>query len=145
MVSGFGGLAELPAWARDLLAEAPVARLGILDDAGGPRVLPVTFAVSGEALVSAIDAKPKGGHEPARLRFLRRRPQAALTADHYADDWDELAWVQVLGRVRLLDRREDPAGMDALTGKYRQYADRAPAGPLLRLEPHRVLCWRALR
>ena len=38
-------LDDLPAWARDLLAGARVARLGLLGDDGRPRVLPVTFAI----------------------------------------------------------------------------------------------------
>lgn len=115
----------------------------MLDDGDRPRVLPVTFAVSGEALVTSVDAKPKRGGEPARLRFLRRRPEAAMTVDHYADDWNELAWVQVLGRMQLLETGEDPTGMEALLAKYPQYRDEPPPGPLLRLQPSRALCWSA--
>jgi hypothetical protein len=78
------------------------------------------------------------------VRFLRARPAAALTADRYEDDWDALAWVQVLGTVDVLD---DPAadrvGLDALVAKYAPYRDRPPAGPLLRLRPERALWWRA--
>ena len=44
--------------------------------------------------------------EPARLRFLRRDPRAALTIDRYSDDWEELAWVQVLGRVAIIEVEE---------------------------------------
>jgi hypothetical protein len=78
------------------------------------------------------------------VRFLRLRPEVALTADHYNDDWDELAWVQVLGPIRVLETSDDPAGMDALTCKYSQYRDEAPPGTVLRFEPRRALCWRAL-
>ena len=92
-----------------MLESARVARLGLLDDADRPRVLPVTFAVAGSAIYSAVDSKPKRPGEPARVRYLRRRPEAALTVDHYADDWTQLAWVQVLGRVELLDPAEDKA------------------------------------
>src|ERR1700758_2582885 len=52
-------VAELPKWARELLERSRVARLGLVDDDGGPRVLPVTYAVSGRALVTAVDHKPK--------------------------------------------------------------------------------------
>jgi PPOX class probable F420-dependent enzyme len=126
-----------------MLESARVARLGLLDDADRPRVLPVTFAVAGGAIYSAVDSKPKRPGEPARVRYLRRRPEAALTVDHYADDWTQLAWVQVLGRVEVLDPAEDEAGMDALAAKYAPYRDDPPPGPLLRLVPERALHWRA--
>jgi nitroimidazol reductase NimA-like FMN-containing flavoprotein (pyridoxamine 5'-phosphate oxidase superfamily) len=50
---------ELPAWAGSLLARSRVGRLGLVDDDGAPRVLPVTYAIDGETLVTAVDQKPK--------------------------------------------------------------------------------------
>ena len=117
--------------------------MGLLDEKGAPRVLPVTFAVAEGRIWSAIDDKPKRAGEPARLRFLRRDPRAALTVDRYSDDWDELAWVQVLGSVRILDVAEGADGLAALSAKYEQYREEAPPGPLLALEPERYLWWRA--
>jgi PPOX class probable F420-dependent enzyme len=130
-------------WANELLESARVARLGLLDDEGAPRVLPVTFAVADGRIWSAIDRKPKRTAEPARLRFLRRDPRAALTVDRYSDDWDQLAWVQVLGRVEILDVPAGGVGLAALREKYEQYREQAPPGPLLALQPHRYLWWRA--
>jgi PPOX class probable F420-dependent enzyme len=134
-------LDELPAWAQVMLKSERVARLGLLDDHDLPRVLPVTFAVTDGLIYSAIDQKPKSSAEPARLRFLRRRPEAAFTVDHYEDDWTELAWVQVLGRIELLEPAED--AMAGLTAKYDQYRTEPPPGPLLRLVPERTLHWRS--
>jgi PPOX class probable F420-dependent enzyme len=134
---------DLPQWANGLLESARVARLGLLDEEGAPRVLPVTFAVAEARIWSAIDQKPKGPNEPARVRFLRRDPRAALTVDQYSDDWEELAWVQVLGRVEVLEISEAGSGLDALSAKYAQYREEAPPGPVLALEPERGLCWRA--
>ena len=133
---------ELVAWANELLETARVGRLGLVDEEGAPRVLPVTFALADGRIWSAIDQKPKRSGEPARLRFLRRDPRAALTVDRYSDDWDELAWVQVLGTVRIREVSEGAAGMEALSAKYGQYRDQAPPGPLLALEPQRYLWWR---
>lgn len=135
----------LPDWAAELLATAPVGHLGLLDDGDRPRVLPVTFEVSGGALWSAVDHKPKRreGGDVARVRFLRRSPAAALTVDRYDDDWARLAWVQVLGEVAVLEAAQARHALDALAAKYPQYRERRPAGPLLRLEPGRTLCWRA--
>jgi PPOX class probable F420-dependent enzyme len=124
-----------------MLKSERVARLGLLDDQDRPRVLPVTFALADGVIYSAIDSKPKRSSEPARVRYLRRRPEAALTVDHYADNWAELAWVQVLVRVELLDR--DEQGLAALTAKYDQYRSEPPPGPVLRLVPERALHWRA--
>ena len=134
---------ELLAWANNLLETERVGRLGLLDDAGAPRVLPVTFAVAEGAIWSAIDQKPKGPGEPARVRFLRRDPRAALTVDRYSDDWEQLAWVQVLGTVRIVELSEGAEGLAALSGKYGQYREKAPPGPLLALKPKRYLSWRA--
>src|SRR5205085_8758992 len=86
---------SLPGWATDLVAEARVARLGLLDEDGAPRVLPITYAVCDGAIWSAVDDhKPKRTAEPARVRRLRERPEAAVTIDRYDDDWSRLAWVQ---------------------------------------------------
>ncbi len=106
-------------------------------------MLPVTFAVAEGRIWSAIDQKPKRAGEPARVRFLRRDPRAALTVDRYSDDWDQLAWVQVVGWIAILDLAEGRAGLAALSAKYEQYREEGPHGPLLALEPERYLWWRA--
>jgi PPOX class probable F420-dependent enzyme len=138
-------LSTLPLWAGELLQAARVARLGLLDEADRPRVLPVTFALADGLLWSAVDDKPKRvpGPELARVRFLRRRSQVALCVDHYADDWSQLAWVQVLGAVEVVEAAAGRPGMEALAAKYPPYRERRPAGPVLRLTPQRALCWRA--
>jgi len=136
-------LGELPAWARELVVTAPVARLGLLDERDRPRVLPVTFAVFEDALWSAIDRKPKRSAEPARVRRLRRRPQAALLVDVYRDDWTRLAWVELRGAVAVLEASDAGEALEALAAKYVQYRAEPPPGPLLRLAAETVTCWRA--
>jgi PPOX class probable F420-dependent enzyme len=133
-------LEELPGWAAELVSSARVARLALLDERDLPRVLPVTFAVWEGALWSAIDLKPKRTAEPARVRRLRRRPEAALLVDRYDDDWSRLAWVELRGDVTI-----HPVGpaLDALVSKYDQYRRETPPGPLLRLEVRSVSHWRA--
>ena len=136
-------LETLPDWASDLIATERVARLAYLDDDERPRVLPVTFAVAGGAVWSAIDEKPKRSPEPARVAYLRRRPEASLLVDRYDDDWSRLAWVQLLGRVDVVPAGGSPEAMAALAAKYEPYAERTPPGPLLRLTVERTLHWRA--
>ena len=135
---------NLPTWARRLFESARVGHLGLLDEDGGPRVLPVTYVVWEGDAWSAVDDKPKSvpGQELARVRWLRRRPRAALTVDVYEDDWERLAWVQLLGDMDVLDEAK-PGALAALAEKYEAYRDRPPAGPFLRLRPMRALCWRA--
>jgi PPOX class probable F420-dependent enzyme len=136
-------LESLSEWARELLAAERVARLAYVDEDDHPRVLPVTFAVADGALWSAIDEKPKRSPEPARLRHLRRRPDAALLVDVYDDDWTRLAWVQLLGKVDVLPVESAPGAIEALASKYVQYAERTPPGPLLRLSVERTRQWRS--
>jgi PPOX class probable F420-dependent enzyme len=122
-----------------------VGHLGLVDDDGRPRVLPVTFAVVGDAVWSAIDDKPKRrpGEELARVRWLRARPESALTVDRYADDWAQLAWVQLIGTTDVIDVAGHDDALDALAARYPQYRERRPRGPLLRLTPARVTWWSA--
>jgi PPOX class probable F420-dependent enzyme len=138
-------VAELPKWARALLEASRLAHLGIVDDEAGPRVLPVTYALSAGALVSAVDHKRKDARPDrlARVRWLRSRPRAALTVDHYDEDWSRLAWVQAIGEVSILDAAEAPDALAALVERYPQYRDHVPAGPVLSLAPDRFVWWRA--
>ena len=103
----------------------------------------VTYAVWDGAIWSAVDRKPKRPGEPARIRYLRRRPDAVLTIDRYSADWERLAWVQILGTVRIDAVADAPEAVAALAAKYEPYAREHPPGPLLRLAPGRILCWAA--
>lgn len=144
-------IGALPDWARELLERKPVARLGFLDGDGRPRVLPITFALAGGRVWTAIDRKPKADprRSPARVSHLRRNPAIAVTVDHYEDDWERLAWVQLLGRATVIEIEpgragsESTAALAALAGKYPAYRAAAPPGPLIRCEIERALHWRA--
>jgi PPOX class probable F420-dependent enzyme len=103
----------------------------------------VTFAVADGAVWSAIDDKPKRSAEPARVRYLRARPRAALCVDRYDDDWSRLAWVQLLGEIVVLDVADAPGALDALAARYAPYRERRPPGPLLRLTVDEAAHWRA--
>ncbi len=135
-------IAELPGWAQQLLERSRVARLGLIGADEAPRVLPVTYALFGGCVWTAVDRKPKRG-VPARIRYLRRRPRVALTVDHYSEDWDALAWVQLLGTASVLPVAERPDAVAALAARYEHYRGEPPPGPLIRIEPRRALSWRA--
>lgn len=122
-----------------------MARLGIADDDGSPRVLPVTFALHENAIVTAVDHKRKSvpADRLARVRWLKARPRAALTVDHYEDDWSRLRWVQAIGVVTIIDAGDAPGAVAALTARYPAYRDHPPTGPVLSLAPDRILWWQA--
>jgi PPOX class probable F420-dependent enzyme len=145
VVPAAASLETLPGWARELLDSEPVGRLGLIDDDGHPRVLPVTFAAVEGDLWSAVDDKPKRdpGAELARVRWLRARPQSTLTIDRYSDEWEKLAWVQVIGETAIVEIAGHERVLDALAARYPPYRERRPPGPLLRLTPERCVCWRA--
>ncbi len=130
--------------ARRLFATAPVARLGSVRPDGGPHLVPVCFAVDGDTLYTAVDAKPKRTRQLARLRNVAAEPRVALLADHYEDDWTRLWWVRADGRARTVD---DPAerarAQELLARRYPQYRAVVPDGPMVAVEVERWSGWRA--
>jgi PPOX class probable F420-dependent enzyme len=140
-----GTLEKLPHWALELVDSTPVARLGLTDSEGAPRVMPVTFARVGGSLWTAVDSKPKRAHgeDVARVRWLRASPAAALTVDRYDDDWSRLAWVQTLCTAAVVEADGRGKVLEALAARYPAYRDDPPPGPLIELRPERILCWRA--
>jgi PPOX class probable F420-dependent enzyme len=127
-----------------MLDRERVGHLGLLDSRGRPRVLPVTYALCEGSAWTIVDNKPKRpGTAPARIRWLRARPRATLTVDHYDDDWSSLAWVQLVGEVAILEARSHEAALGALVQRYPQYQADPPPGPLLRLSVERAVWWRA--
>ncbi|GAA2161172.1 TIGR03668 family PPOX class F420-dependent oxidoreductase [Actinomadura napierensis] len=115
-----------------LLASAPVARLATVGEDGRPHLVPVTFAVHRGSVYTAVDHKPKSTRDLRRLANIRANPRVALLADHYEDDWDRLWWVRVDGHAAVVEddaRRAEPVRL--LAGRYAQYRDRPPEGPVI--------------
>jgi PPOX class probable F420-dependent enzyme len=133
-------------WERALLEAQPVARLATVSAGGQPSVLPVVFALDGDTIVMPLDGKPK--RVPAtqlrRVRDLLANPQVALVVDHYADDWAELAWVQVRGTAALLEQGPGyERGLALLRSRYPQYRQVALGEQaLIVLNPAEVRSWR---
>jgi PPOX class probable F420-dependent enzyme len=114
----------------DEVARSRVARLATLDADGRPHLVPIVFALLGETLYTAVDAKPKRSRTLRRIENARARPVVTVLVDRYDDeDWTRLWWVRIRGRARVLDDGDEAAAaVEALTTKYPQYGD-APAGP----------------
>jgi len=122
---------------------ARVARLATTDADGSPHLVPVVFALVGETVWTAVDAKPKTTTALRRLDNVRAHPAVSLLVDHYADDWATLWWVRADGVATVLDVDEGRAGLDALTAKYPQYQENPPPGPVLRVDVTRWMSWSA--
>jgi len=130
--------------ARQRFAAAPVARLATVGPAGRPHLVPVTFAVDGDHVYTAVDAKPKTTTNLRRLRNIRRDPRVAVLADHYEADWDRLWWARADGLASILG---EPAGrarpLELLAARYPQYRVNPPAGPVIAIAGERWTGWAA--
>jgi PPOX class probable F420-dependent enzyme len=131
--------------ARRLFASIPVARLATCDAAGQPHLIPITFALDGDAIVTAVDHKPKRTMRLRRLANIMANPRVSVLADHYEDDWTRLWWVRADGTARVIE--PDAVGhRDAaarLVERYEQYRERPPAGPTIAISVTRWRGWRS--
>jgi PPOX class probable F420-dependent enzyme len=132
--------------ARGRFAAARVAHLATADRDARPHLVPVVFAVAGDTVYSAVDAKPKRTTRLRRLANAQANPRVALLADHYDDaDWTALWWVRADGAARVLDPGDAEArrAVSLLAARYAQYRDAAPEGPVLAVDVDRWSGWRA--
>ena len=129
---------------RTRLAGARVARLATVGGDGQPHVVPVTFAVDGDLIYSAVDAKPKTTTRLARLRNIAAEPRVAMLADHYEPDWDLLWWARADGSATVLAGAAEMAGPVALLARrYPQYRAAPPRGPVIAVRVERWTGWAA--
>lgn len=116
-----------------------------MDERGRPHVVVVTFAVSGDLVVTAVDHKPKTTERLARLRHVAANPRVSLLVDAYDDaNWSRLWWARADGTARVLAEpadRTDP--VDWLVAKYPQYGEIRPAGPVIQVTVERWSGWAA--
>jgi PPOX class probable F420-dependent enzyme len=124
-------------------AGARVARLATVT-ADGPRLVPVTFAWHRGTAVWAVDrVKPKRHTRLRRLDDLAADARVAMLADHYADDWAELWWVELQGTAATLAGEAAAAALDALAERYPAYRSERPPGPVVAVTPRRWAWWSA--
>jgi PPOX class probable F420-dependent enzyme len=103
--------------------------------------VPVCFALDGDRVVTAVDAKPKTTTALQRFDNIRSHPQASVLVDYWDEDWSQLWWVRVDGRAHVVDSgAEVEAAIKALRDKYRgQYGLRLPTGPAIVID---IQAWR---
>jgi PPOX class probable F420-dependent enzyme len=129
---------------RRRLLEARVARLATVGAGGRPHVVPITYALDGDTIYFAVDAKPKRTTDLQRLRNLAANPAVSVLVDHYENDWTRLWWVRADGTGRVLDAGpEAERGVDLLVSRYRQYRRSRPGGRVVRIDILRMSGWSA--
>ena len=139
----------LDAAARALLARHRVARLATADRTGAPHVVPLCYALEGDAIYFVIDAKPKrrAGGALKRMRNIADNPAVAFLVDDYDEDWTALAYVLVRGRAEMVrDGDEREHALALLRDKYPQYRTMpldGPAHPVVRITAEHAHMWRA--
>jgi PPOX class probable F420-dependent enzyme len=131
-----------PGQARERFATARVATLATVDTAGAPHLVPVTFAVDGDTIVSAVDGKPKRDSWLRRHENIRSNPAVSLLVQHWDEDWSRLWWVRAGGTARVT---ADPSTVEhavaLLRRKYEQYQTVGAGAPLIVVTAHAWRGW----
>jgi PPOX class probable F420-dependent enzyme len=119
--------------ARSRVGAARVARLATRTPTGRMDLVPITFALVADRLVTAVDHKPKTTTQLKRLDNIRANPEVSVLVDRYDDeDWSQLWWVRLRGLATVVASGDErAAGLAALVAKYPQYGRQPPAGDVI--------------
>lgn len=131
----------IPAEARRRFSGARIARLATVRVTGAPHLVPVTFAVEGDRIYSAVDAKPKRDRRLGRLDNMAHEPRVCLLVDHWSEDWSQLWWVRADGVSRVVPT--DEHAVTLLSERYGQYRRHRPVGPVVIIDVDRWTGWQA--
>jgi PPOX class probable F420-dependent enzyme len=127
-----------------MFAESPVAMLATVGPDAAPHIVPVVFAVHGDVVYTAVDAKRKSTRRLRRLANIEANPQVSLLVDHYENDWSQLWWVRADGVAAIhYSGEEMAAGYALLRRKYPQYQRIALDGPVVTVDVKRWSSWQA--
>ncbi|WP_432279412.1 TIGR03668 family PPOX class F420-dependent oxidoreductase [Nocardia carnea] len=129
--------------ARERFAAARVARLATVTPEGSPHLVPIVFAVAGDTIYTAVDAKPKSTTALRRLTNITANPEVAVLTDYYEEDWTRLWWVRADAVAAVVTGGKARTGIEQLTARYPVYRDQPPPGPVLALEVTRWSGWSA--
>lgn len=113
---------------------------------GRPHVVVVTYAVTNDSIVTAIDRKPKTTRRLQRLVNIEANPAVSFLVDHYEEDWDRLWWLRIDGEATIHHSGgmwED--ALAALIEKYPQYRDETPEGPVIAISQETITSWAGTR
>jgi PPOX class probable F420-dependent enzyme len=127
-----------------MFIRSPVARLATATADGVPHLVPVVFAVAGDVIYTAVDAKPKTTQRLRRLANIETNPRVSLLVDQYAEDWTRLWWARADGAATI-QRDGEPmrTAYALLRDKYAQYQSVALNGPVVAVTVSRWSGWHA--
>jgi PPOX class probable F420-dependent enzyme len=117
-------------WVQERFAAARVARLATVSGVGAPHLVPISFALVGATIISAVDAKPKSTAALRRLDNIAVNPFVSVLVDEYSEDWTQLWWARADGWARV-QPADDVPNFEELVARYPQYADAPPSGPVI--------------
>ena len=129
-------------WAQQRFAAARVARLATVSPDGSPHLVPITFALSGTSLLSAVDNKPKSGTSLRRLDNIAGNPFVTVLVDEYDEDWTKLWWARADGWARVRPVAEVPDFAE-LVERYPAYRATPPDGPVIIIDVDHWSGWSA--
>lgn len=118
-----------------------MARLATVRPDGTPHVVPMTFALDGPTILSAVDDKPKSTTDLQRLRNIAASPAVSVLVDRYDDDWSRLWWARADGTARIEEAADVPWAVELLVARYAQYRERPPEGPVIVITVERWAAW----
>lgn len=107
--------------ARERVTAGRVARLATIDPDGAPNLVPFCYALDDDTIYSAVDRKPKTTTGLRRVDNILARPGCMVIVDHYDEAWENVWWVRIRGRGRILEDGDEFARADrVLRMKYPQ-------------------------
>jgi PPOX class probable F420-dependent enzyme len=129
---------------RRRVATQRAGTLATIGPDGVPHLVPFVFALKGDTLYWAVDAKPKSSKDLQRLRNIERDARVAVLFDHYADEWSGLWWARVKGTARIVtDGEERERAVNALRGKFPQYREQPLDGAVVAVDIEEWTGWSA--
>lgn len=127
---------------RQRVSDAPVARLATVRPDGHPHVVPITYAIDGDTIVTAVDHKPKTTTRLQRVKNIEAHPEVSLVIDNYDDDWSRLWWVRADGSASIVNEGASrERAIQQLVDKYHGYRGHPPRGPLIVVAVQRWTSW----
>ena len=133
-----------------------MARLATIDETNSAHLVPIVYASIGNKIYFVVDRKEKqSGKTLKRVRNISENGKATLLIDNYSEDWDELSYLMIYCRAKIIgpgeNYREKLAAARRLKEKYAQYGkgDYFPEdiekAVFVKLEPQKAIFWRNLR
>ena len=124
---------------RSFVEAARVARVATVDEKGDPHNVPICPLMDGERIYFATQARAQ------KVRNLSVHPKVAITFDDYAEAWEYLRGVLVVGDARVVNSSEFRRLRKKLYRKFLAYEETAPLeeGESLIVEilPRRKTSW----